>query len=463
MVNLLRNVLLFSLSVIVTLSVAFCQDTKSIKIDSFIRRANQLGLFNGNILVADHDKVVYKAALGFTDASGQTRLTEQYRFNIGSIAKEFSAIGIMMLKEQGKLSLDDKISKYVTYLPLWANKVSIKNLLQYTSGVPDVKWRSVKNDAGNREDLKKIDKPDFEPGSNYAYNNNDVFLRREIIEKVTGLSFKAFVEQKMLKPCEMTMAVVDPTDTDQLVAKSYNDDHKQDPLTYPVSGWTNVTLEDFYKWEKSIESFRLISPESTKEIITPVAPGKQCGLGAGSMEGSQLLTHIHDGTALNYQALLVSNIPQKRTVILLTNNKQGNLYELNTAIQKILDGKPYQMPVKSLLKVNQNRLDTMDGVQILAFYEELKKNNPTDYGFDNESTLNEIGYFLLGKNKLTDAIVVFEYNTKLFPASGNVYDSLGEAYFKQGDKQKALLNYKLSYKLDPTNISAKDIIAQLER
>ncbi len=444
-------------------NVALAQSNKIVAIDSLIHSANKLGLFNGNVLVADDNKVIYTTAIGFADASGQTALTVNYRFHIGSIAKEFNAVGIMMLQEQGKLSIDDKVSKYLPDLPVWSNKISIKNLLQYTSGLPDVKWATVKTDADNMADLMKLDKLNFEPGTTYNYNNNNVFLQRRIIEKVSGLTFNQFVAQKILKPCGMNTALVDPTDADTLIAKAYNDKHQQDGLTVPISGWTSVTLFDFYKWANAIVNFKFINPTSTRQIIYPVGPNKQAGLGGGSMDGDKLVSHIHDGTSLNYQALLVCNVSQGRTVILLTNNKQGNLYNINTAIQAILDGKPYTQPKKSMAKDYQAAFDTLSGEKIIAFYKELKVKHEQEYGFDDESTLNEIGYSLLGSNRTNDAIIVFEYNTQLFPASGNVYDSLGEAYYKQGDKQKALINYKRSFQLDPTNTNAKNFIAELEK
>lgn len=458
---IVSKILLLVSAIVFSVSGTFAQQNKGAEIDTLIHRTNSLGLFNGNVLVADNNQVIYKAAIGFSDASRKTLLTTAYRFHIGSIAKEFNAVGIMMLNEQGKLKLDDKISKYLPDLPGWAAKVLIKNLLQYTSGIPDVKWRSVKTDADNYADLKNLTQLDFEPGTSYAYNNNNVFLQRRIIEKITGMSFNEFVEQKLLKPCGMSNSLMDPTETDVLVAKAYNDDLKQDALFYPISGWTAVTLEDFYKWANAIAGFKLIGPEATNQILVPVGPNKQAGLGGGSMESGHIVSHVHDGTSFNYQALEASNPPRGKVIILMTNNKQDNLYDLNTAIQAILDGKPYAQPKRSVLKQYQAKLDMLNGEQILAFYKELKAAHPQEYGFDNETTLNEIGYFLMAK-RLKDAITVFEYNTTLFPSSGNVYDSLGEAYLNAGDKQRALLNYKRSVQLDPGNTSAKRIIAEIE-
>jgi CubicO group peptidase (beta-lactamase class C family) len=450
------------LSLLLISGIASAQN-KTATIDSMLNRTKRLGLFKGNVLVVDNNKIVYKGALGFTDASQTTKLTTAYRFHIGSIAKEFNAVAIMMLKEQGKLSVNDKVSKYLTNLPAWANTIAIKNLLQYTSGLPDLKWKTVKNDADIWADMQKIEKLDFEPGTKYAYNNSNTFLQRRIIEKITGLTFNEFVIQKMLKPCGMSNSVIDPDDNAPLMAKSYNNNLQQSSLVYPITGWTAVTLDDFYKWEKALESFNLINPASTKEILTPFAPNKQCGLGGGSIEGNKIIIHEHDGTSLNYQALLTANTTLGRTVILMTNNKQNNLYDIDRAIQAILDNKPYQQPKKSVLAAFGKQLDSLKGRQIISFYNDLKTKYAADYGFENEASLNEIGYSFKNSNRIDDAIIVFEYNTTLFPTSGNVFDSLGEAYYAKGDKEKALLNYKRSLQLDPTNTTAKAVITELEK
>jgi CubicO group peptidase (beta-lactamase class C family) len=442
---------------------AYAQKNKVAEIDSMMRRANRLGVFNGNVLVADRNKVIYRSSIGKADVSGKTMLTADYRFHIGSIAKEFNAVGIMLLKEEGKLNLDDKVSKYLPELPAWANKITILNLLQYTSGLPDVKWKTVNSDADIMNDLKKLDTLLFEPGTKYYYNNNNVFLQRHIIGRITGMPFNEFVKQQLLIPCKMVHSVVDPTYTDKLVARCFNNDGVQDSLESLMPGWTAVTLEDFYKWEKALDNYRLISPASTRTILYPSAPNRQSGLGGGGMKGDSIIRHTHDGSSKNYQALMVNDPPKGRVVILLTNNKQNNLYEFDKAIHAILDEKPYTQPKKSALTFFWNSLDTMSGQHVIDRYKELTMTQNAEYGFDNESVLNDIGYYYLGKGRFEDAIAVFEYNTKLFPSSGNVFDSLGEAYNKKGDKPNALVNYKRSLALDPGNTMAQRIIAELSK
>jgi CubicO group peptidase (beta-lactamase class C family) len=145
--NSYLRAVIFTFSALALLNTGQAQQKKA-QIDSLLQKAREIGILNGNVLVMDQGKTVYQSSFGFTDAGKQTKLTAQYRFHIGSIAKEFNAVAIMMMKEQGKLSLDDKLSQFMPDLPRWADSISVKNLLQYTSGLPDVKWNTIKKRCG---------------------------------------------------------------------------------------------------------------------------------------------------------------------------------------------------------------------------------------------------------------------------------------------------------------------------
>jgi CubicO group peptidase (beta-lactamase class C family) len=443
-------------------------ELKTAEIDSLFRRANRLGIFNGNVLVADHGKIVYQTAMGIADASGQTLLTEQHRFYIGSLSKEFPAVGIMVLEQKGKLRLEDKVSKYFPDLPSWADSIQIIHLLQYTSGLPDINWNAVNSPADIMADLKKLERLNAKPGTSYDYNNNNNSLQKRIIEKVSGLPFGQFVEKHLFAPAKMNTALIDATEATPLMAKAFNNDKVQDSMKgfMKLAGNPAVTLKDLYKWSQAINNFRLLSPTSTRAILVPFASNCESGLGGASiMEGDKIIKHIHHGAYgnANYQVLLVSEPVKGRTVILLTNNKQFNTGQFNDAIQAILDGKPYSQPKRSVLLLLADHIEKLNGEQIISLYQELKRTkSETEYGFDQEFPLDVIGYYLMSKNRLDDAITVFEYNTILFPSSGNVFNSLAEAYYKKGDKTNALLNYKHSLKLDPANENAKGIIKELE-
>ncbi len=127
------------------------------EIDTFIREAHEEGIFSGNILVAKNDTIVYQESFGYTNASEKTKLSSASIFNIGSIAKEFNAVSIMILVEQGKLSLDDYISKFELGLPEWSEKIKIRHLLNYAGGFPMPKDADFSNDDNALKSLKGID------------------------------------------------------------------------------------------------------------------------------------------------------------------------------------------------------------------------------------------------------------------------------------------------------------------
>src|SRR5688500_10529724 len=171
-----------------------------------LQQASDRGEFNGVALVAERGKVVYTAAFGTVGAAPDQRLTVDHRFNIGSIAKEFSAVAIMQLRERRLLSLDDSILRFLPDLPEWAAKVTVRHLLDYTSGIPDMSWRTIKSDADAYADIRGFSALQFEPGTRYAYTYNNVMLRQFIVEKVTGSSFNDYVRRRIFKPCRMKNA-----------------------------------------------------------------------------------------------------------------------------------------------------------------------------------------------------------------------------------------------------------------
>jgi len=105
----------------------------------------------------------------------------------------------------------------------------------------------------------------------------------------------------------------------------------------------------------------------------------------------------------------------------------------------------------------------MDAKQILALYAETKAKESAAFSFDSEDLLNDVGYALIGQKKFADAVTILEYNTQLFPNSANVFDSLGEGYYRAGRKSEALANYKKAVNLDPKLESARKMIAELTK
>ncbi len=311
------------------------------QLNTYFEQAYKAGKMNGNVLVADHGKVIFRGAFGYADGSRKVPLTLSDRFDIGSISKEFDAVGIMILAQEGKLKLSDPVSKFVPGLPSWSDTVTVDQLMHYTSGLPDVDWNTVTTDEDALRNLRALKTLDFPAGTRYAYGNNNTVLRKKIIEKASGMPFPQFLEKYVFPKAGIRDAVIDPTDTTPRVARSFDANFKPDPMKLYLSGWTQLTVDDFFRWSNCINTFCLISPASTRQMVTTQNPKWQTGLGHGDMVGDQLVHHRHDGNNHNFEALLLSDDTKGRTIILITNKNIEDVYAMADAMNAILDGKPY--------------------------------------------------------------------------------------------------------------------------
>ncbi|WP_201756020.1 tetratricopeptide repeat protein [Corallococcus silvisoli] len=146
----------------------------------------------------------------------------------------------------------------------------------------------------------------------------------------------------------------------------------------------------------------------------------------------------------------------------MDNTSRGDkVKELAAGLFSVLHGLSPRAPRPSIQEALSATLDTVPIARTLATYRELKATKPDAYDF-SEGQLNSLGYKLLRSGRMTDAIEVFKLNVEMFPAEGNVYDSLGEAYLAHGDKDLARVSYRKALELTPTNAGAASVLKQLE-
>jgi CubicO group peptidase (beta-lactamase class C family) len=300
-------------------------------IQSILQSAHDKGEFNGVALVAARGKIIHAAAYGAVGAAPEELLSVSHRFNIGSIAKEFSAVAIMQLRERKLLALDDPITRFLPDLPEWATKVTVRNLLDYTSGVPDMSWRTIKSDADAYADIRGFPALQFEPGAQYAYTYNNVMLRQFIVEKITGMSFNDYVRQRVFRPCGMKRALLNAAPAAPKLARAFNGERKEDSTDMPVTGVAYMTADDVLKWTECLHGARIIKRESIRLLGQSFEP-RNGGLGDTVWEGEHLVAHSHEGQSRNFEALMRGDLKTGKTIILLSNSKRQNLHEIADAI-----------------------------------------------------------------------------------------------------------------------------------
>ena len=176
-------------------------------------------------------------------------------------------------------------------------------------------------------------------------NNNNIFLRQFIVERLTGMSFKMYAERFIFKPCKMNSAILTPFENEKNIAKGFNNNLVQDKMDLPITGGTYLTTTDLLEGLNCLHSKKVINKQSLYEMGQSFdLEETQSPLGKAKYKNKNLIEHVHDGRAGNYEAILVSDIDEKFTVILLDNNYNGKIFEISNAIIAILKDQKFSLP-----------------------------------------------------------------------------------------------------------------------
>lgn len=476
-----RLLLLFTVAFI-TATAAFAQQQVQ-KIDGLMKQYYEYGQFNGSILVADKGKIIYEKGFGMANMEWAIPNQPDTKFRIGSVTKQFTATLILQLVEEGKIKLDGEITDYLTdYRKDTGGKITIHQLLNHTSGIPSYTGRpdffaEFSRDPYSVADfVKKFASGDleFEPGSKFSYNNSGYFLLGAIIEKVTGKSYETVLTERILKPLGMTNSGYDKHSTllqkrasgyEKRPAGYVNAPYLDMSLPY-AAGSIYSTVEDLFKWEQSLYEDKILSADSKKLMFTPGLANYAYGLVISDQpigKTDQKTKIIGHGGGINgFNSLLTRAVDKRQTVIILDNVGLGNYHQkITSSIIGILNGQPAEAPKRSIAEALYKIAVEKDVASAIAQYRKLKAENSPAYDF-SEGELNTLGYQLVGLKRMKDAIEIFKLNVEMFPTSANPYDSLGEAYLADDQKDLALVNYKKAAELDPKNANALLIVRRLE-
>ncbi|MFI5205791.1 MAG: serine hydrolase domain-containing protein, partial [Candidatus Paceibacterales bacterium] len=265
-------------------AISQATDSLSKKIDEYITPYVKTKNFSGAVLVSDHNRVIYKKAFGNLDEELNIPNRIDTKFNIASVSKLFTATGILLLQQKGLLSTRDHVSKFYPSLP-YADKITIHQLLTHTSGVPNINnlpgYDSLSVFPQTPESLIQFikDKPlDFEPGKKYSYSNTNYNLLALIIEKVSGLSYGAFMEKMIFNPLGLKSTGHHNKATDIIpgIAKGYMSDGNFGLEKAPYLDWTAktgngslyTTIEDLYRFRKALDTNILLTDSSRGQLFT---------------------------------------------------------------------------------------------------------------------------------------------------------------------------------------------------
>jgi CubicO group peptidase (beta-lactamase class C family) len=299
------------------------------------------GVPSASIAIVKDGQIAYVKAYGNARLEPETLATPQMRYSIGSISKQFTAAAILLLQEQGKLSLDDKVSKYLPDLTR-ANEVTIRQLLSHTSGYQDY-WPQDYVMPGmlqptNAQQIMDswAKKPlDFDPGTKWQYSNTNYVIAGVIVEKVAGMPLLQFLQQKVFTP----LGIKSTFDTD---AGPLGQGDPRGYLRYALGplrpapkegkGWMfaagelAMTAEDLAKWDVSVIDQKILKPASYREMQTDVLlkSGLDTHYGLGvdvnSQNGHRAISHGGEVSGFTAQNTI---FPDDRAAIVVLTNQDA--------------------------------------------------------------------------------------------------------------------------------------------
>ncbi len=314
------------------------------RIDGIVQQAlQQTGVPSASIAVVKDGEVVYVRAYGSARIDPVTPARPEMRYGIGSISKQFTAAALLLLAEQGKLSLDDPVAKYVPNLTR-AGEVSIRQLLSHTSGYQDYwpqdyvpPFMTQPISAERILDLWARKPLDFDPGTKWQYSNTNYVIAGLIVEKVAGTPLLTFLQEKMFTPLNMThVENIDIHRLGEADATGYMRYALGPPRLAPKegAGWLfaagelAMPAEELAKWDIAMLAHRLLKPASQKEMETEVklhdgrGTGYALGLQVGIISGHRVVRHGGEVSGFTAQNMVFPD--DNIAVVALTNQDASN-------------------------------------------------------------------------------------------------------------------------------------------
>ena len=474
--NLSIKTLFFTFITFSTIS-AFSQNTNKElinKIDSYLESSVTNG-FSGVVLVSKRGEIILSKGYGWADRENKIPNSPSTVFNIGSVTKQFTASAILKLVEQGKIKTADKVSSFFIQTPIDKRDITIHQLLTHTSGVSNRTGGFRYDEASKEQFLKEFFESELhsKPGKKYQYANANYIMLTVILELVSGQTYSSFLKEHLFEPAQMKSTGYKSINfsTERLAhGYYYNIDGEkwadwgttQQHLPYNNEHWYSIgkgdihsTIEDLYKWHNALKNNVVLTKKTRKIQETAyVAENDKMtsyyGYGwAISHSNRDTKIVAHNGSNGLYFADFVRFIDDDVVVIYITNAFLGSESEyVAREIGKMIFNTNYTAaPIsKNSYQLIHEFMKTNPSTNAEKLPDFLKKELKIE--FNDHAILNRIGYSRLKKEDQPGwALELFKLNVKLFPEDGNLWDSLGEAYLKYNQKEKAIKCYTKAVEL----------------
>jgi CubicO group peptidase (beta-lactamase class C family) len=409
------------------------------KIDKILRtqfKTNETGV---SALVAKDGNVIYRKAFGKADLELDVDMTSKNVFEVGSITKQFTSVAILMLLEEGKLSLDDEITKFIPTYPTNGKKITIHHLLTHTSGIKSYtsmqrfgEVMTIDETPLKFIDFFKNEPMDFDPGEKYLYNNSGYFILGYIVEKVSGISYPKFIQERIFDAIDMKSSyygshkklIKNRASGYQKGAEFSNAQYISLTLPY-AAGSIMSNVDDMLKWQTAITNNVFLKKATIDKAFTnyTLINGDKINYGYGWSinEINDVPTIEHGGAIPGYLSMGVF-VPSKNIYVILFSNC-GCQSPTNTALEiaALAIDKPRQGE-ENTVNLSTEQLNTWVGT----------------YEFDNKV----LRYITLKEGQLYSKREGSPKSFKIYPTSPNTFsfkEGFISYYFSMNDGKKSVL------------------------
>lgn len=428
-----------------------------------------------SLAILKNDSLIFKQNFGKANIEHDVSIADKSIFRVYSLTKPIVSVAIFQLIEQGKLSLEDEVSKYVKDLPQTWNSITIKYLLTHSSGLPDMApFPKIQNFTEKKAKELVFDKDLlFKKGEKYVYNQTNFWLLQKVIEKISEKNIADFIVENQFENNRKN--VFFSSDSKKIVSNRVTPyfyfETGEIQIDHPAlvgdymfaANGLNITVSEFLKWDKRLKKNKLLKPETKEKMWQTFHYTKSDKIFAFSWDKRVINNHISYG----FSGSLITAyriFPDDDLSIVFFSNGLGNYYNIENIINHLAS-----LVDENIVDINNLAYEKLSQAIVDGDLKTLKvaflsiKNNKKFNKVNLENLINDVGYQLINQKRIEKAIQVFTFNTLENPTVANTFDSLAEAYFINKNDSLSAVNYKKAIALGGTNGNAKEMLMRLNQ
>jgi CubicO group peptidase (beta-lactamase class C family) len=457
------------------------QNKKS-RLAQIMQTYHSYNMFDGAVLVAENGKVVYKAAFGLANREWNIPNKTDTKFMVGSVSKPLTAMLMLIQVQKGLIGLDKTIEDY---LPEFKNKpaakVTIKQLLSHTSGIPNYDiikdfFPRISRQHFTREDYIKVYMDSalaFEPGSRHFYSSWGYFTAGYLMERVTGKSYAALMKEDIFDKLGMknsgsyqhTQIVPNRATGYDYSFGGFTSSDFRDQSNTMGTGDLYSTVEDLFTFHLAISNNTLLNKQLTAEMLTPGMRPAEYGYGWYNKNfkytpSDSVASNFHLGMTDGFISFALRIPSTNSFVVFLSNSSPTDFFGIIGNLVKVLYNKPVKIK-QPVHKVMETLITTKGATKAVEDFK--KMNTDTANYYADWISMNFIAEQLLTLKRYEDARVIAENNVAAFPGKDLVLLTMGNIYLALKRNEDAITFYKKTLAITPGFEEAKNRLKELER